>query len=61
MDRLVVAAFADTMEATRGWGSVSRRKTDRVVFCASVKAGRKMEATRMRFKDRISTGMACLR
>jgi hypothetical protein len=61
MARLVVAAFADTTEATRGWGSVPRRKTERVVFCASVKTGRKTEATRMRFKDRILTGKACFR
>ena len=44
MAKLVVAAFADTTEATRGWGSVSRMKTGSVVLCASVMAGkRKME------------------
>ena len=61
MVRLVVATFADTTEATRGWGSVSRRKTERVVFCASVMTGqKKMEATRMSFKDRIFTEKSLL-
>lgn len=60
MARLVVVAFADSTEATRGWGLCLEGR--RRVFCTNVMTGKREMGTKLRtLDDRIFSENDCFK